>query len=825
MAVTKIKAYTTEKAIENALHYTTNKDKTSLLDMDRYEGSPDNKMNNAIKYSENDLKTTYVDEDGHTEVLVSPYRCKLDLAEETFKRTADIYHQNGHNEYAGKHYKKKVLLRAKLDSNGQPILDSAGNMIHDEKSPVYHDENGDTVTFTVDKSTHERSCYMWVMAYPPEEVCGYKIDPRLIHRIGLEFMAELEKETGLEFPAVVSTHMNTHHPHNHIMMSAYSLDGHHKYVDTLASLMKAREISDRLSLKYDLPIIMEPEQGHSMNWNEWKLAKEGKSWKDDMRQQISFALDHSGSYREFIKMMQSAGYKIRETENHLTYYYPENKHRCRDVGLGESYTKEAIEKYFAEPEQEKNQEKEMVYAVDPTLASDQPIKIFVARYTANGRRRSDLEMLLLKAIKLIQYFKDKFSDVNNTDNPVHKSYNYKIDHLQKAIDDLNAYGITSLTELDTRLNNIGARYSHAKKDAADLGQNKDALKQLSDMLDMAAELQTIMESLGIEDPCIQSPKTRDIAKNRAAFFPMTATQRRELYIALQDHPMYRLSSKYDEITYTEAKQCIEYLKTGSVECPKQLSTQADTQTHNPAAKYQTVAEKYLSTLQSRYGDMPVPEKLKQTLKSLDLPVDIDKLSMAEGIHLASYYKPWKQDNKPCGMEDIPVPEGKAKEIKELLELTGKKISIPAERLSKIDADNILRDLLLSMLPPAMEAELLDKEWARETHGLSYEDRGYAEEYRNLMKQLTGLGYDINQIDALAKEVGMQLSGIEETENTRDELANDYKVLRKIKQYTDLSTDKAFTHGPKYAKAKENVQEVEVREVEREEKRPGTDQDI
>lgn len=825
MAVTKIKAYNSETAIDNSLRYVEDKKKTSIL--------RNREVDNALEYSEDAEKTTLIEEDGSEDILVSGHRCIPETASDMIKRTADIYHRNGHNENIGKRYEKKILLRAKLDSNGQPILDNAGNMIHDEKSPVYHDENGDTITFTQTKTNQVRTSYMWVMAFAPEEICGIKMDPRLIHKIGKEFMDELEKETGLQFPAVISTHMDRHHIHNHIVMSAYALDGHHKYVDTMQTLMKAREISDRLSLKYDLPIIMEPDQGHSMSYKEWKLAKEGKSWKDDIKQQIVYTLENSGSYADFLKKMQEAGFKVRETENHLTYYYPGNKHRCRDVGLGNDYTKDSIQQYFNGPTLEQQVQRDITYAQapqDPTLADEKPIRLSVARYTADGRRRSDLEMLLLKAIKLIQYFKDRYSDIDTSDNPIRKSANWKTNKLSQAIIDLNNLGIGSLAELDQRLDDIGAKYSHAKKDTSELSQGKDALKQLSDMLDNLKDLQTIMDSLGISDPCIQKVLEKDIAKNRAKIFPMSPSQRRDLYLALQDHPLYKLNTKYEELTYTEAKAAISFLlRTGQDKTidspPACLSSALDTQPQNLSAKYQAIADKYIQALQSKYAQIPASDKLKSVLDSLNLPIDIDTISMADGIHLAAYYKDWNPQFKPCQNPDEQVSKGKAAEITEMLKYLQKDINIPVDQLSKQDANGLLRDLALSQVPPAQEKEWINQEWQTQLSGLSIENREYAEEYRDLVQQLIGLGYDLSDVDTLAAEVRGQLKGIEESEKIRDDLSGQYKTLLRLKRYTDLSQDKSYTYGPKWDKQKlEKEPEIEERD-ERDSRKKDQDMDI
>lgn len=88
-------------------------------------------------------------------------------------------------------------------------------------------------------------------------------------------------------------------------------------------LQAMRDMSDRLSQKYGLPIIVEPENAHSRSYSEWRLAKEGKNWKDMIRQDITYALEHSASYEEYLCRMKQLGYILRETEEHITYYTPE----------------------------------------------------------------------------------------------------------------------------------------------------------------------------------------------------------------------------------------------------------------------------------------------------------------------------------------------------------------------------------------------------------------------------------------------------------------------------------------------------------------------
>jgi len=811
MAVTKLKAYHSDTAVKNAVGYILNTDKTQLQDTSRFIDAKGMEIiENAMHYAENRLKTTYVAEDGKTEVLVSGHRCKVDLAKDTFKRLANNYYSNGHSEHAGKKYKVKTLLRAKLGSDGKPILDSNRNMIHDEKSPVYHDKNGDTITFLQERTTQVRTCYMWVMSFPPKRVCGYEIDPHLVHQIGKEFMAELEQAVGLEYAAVIATHIDKEHTHNHIVQCSYAMDGHHKYVDTMETLKLAREISDYLSHKYDLPIIFSPDNTKSISNEEWKLIQQGKSWKQTIRDEIAYNLERASSYEDFKVRMQRSGYTLRETENHLTYYTPGKTHRCRDVGLGTDYTKTSLLAYF-EPEKGKQAPLAETLILPSKPDTYKPLTIYVSRYTASGRRRTDLEMLLLKAVKILKLIGDKFSEKDDTStNPVYRSASWKITRLSEAISILDTRGIHTAKELDEQLLKTGAAYSHAKKDYNDIAPEKDGLTSLKDMLENLQELSAAMEDYNIQDFCLHPPTQREITEYRAKTFPMTLSQRKELYLALKKHPLYQFFTKYDSLTYMEAKECIDYLNGKSNIMPNVLAT-AFSHANNLDRKFDAIAGKVLSGIQSKLQGKPISSALKRELSSYSIPVNADTLSMADAIHLASYYRPWHPNYKPCFNPNTLVSAGKADQLKELLLHHGLEINIPVEQLSRKDASYLFQQLVLSHITPDIIKKSLEKSWQNEITQLTYEDRCIVEEYRELLQKVALLGYDAQNTDPLLADVNAQLDNIQSAEQKVKELAKEYKTLKQLKVYTTLAdTTKgvAFTYGPKWQEQFQKKVEIE-----------------
>lgn len=807
MAVTKLKAYHSTSAIRNTVDYVMEEKKTRMS-----PENPDSKgweiMQNAVRYATNQSKTTYISEDGHTEILVSGHHCAPDLAEVTFQRTADTYHLNGHNENAGRHYRVKTLLRAKLDAQGNPIHDSSGNLIHDEKAPVYHDENGDTVEFIQERINKARSCYMWVMSFPPPSVCGYVIDARLIHQIGIEFMQELEQAQGFEFPAIIASHTDKGHRHNHIVMSAFSLDGHHKYLDTMDTLKTARDISDRISKKYDLPIILSPENAKSMSHDEWKLVQQGKSWKQTIRNEIAYNLERANSYEDFLLKMHQSGYTVRETEKSLTYYTPRKDHRCRDVGLGKDCTKAAILEFFHEQAHQPVYPKE--YIEVPVSHNPAPVRLYVSKYANSGRRRTELEMLLLKAIKLIQYFKDKFADIDSGNNPIRKSAAWKTARLSETIGILSANGIATKEELQNRLNTVGSEYSHLRKDYQDIAQSKDGLEHIADMLVNFQELQKEMESVGITDACLLPTTEKEISARKALLFPMTPSQRRELYLALQDAQQYRLVKKFDYVTYSEAKECLEFLKGTATDMPK-LLTSLDNPVDNEEAKFTAIAYKMLEALKENTKEHPVSDRFLKYIHNLQPGIDLTGLTFHEAVHLAAYYKSWNPAYVPVKDATMLVTKPKAKQLTELLLFLGKEINIPVAQLSKSDAAALFRDLLLSMVPPERVRLTLDASFENTLSGMDYELREAAHEWRTICRTLNELGYDTANSKEVLSMVKAQLDSIYTEERKLKAKAQEYKTLKQLDVLVTLSEDRRFTHGSKWQES--FSKEITVEETE------------
>ena len=66
--------------------------------------------------------------------------------------------------------------------------------------------------------------------------------------------------------------------------------------------------------------------------------------------------------------------------------------------------------------------------------------------------------------------------------------------------------------------------------------------------------------------------------------------------------------------------------------------------------------------------------------------------------------------------------------------------------------------------------------------------------------ITGLGYDTAKMEEVLVQVRAQLNNIHTAERRLKEKAQEYRTLKQLDAYTTLSTDKRFTHGPKWQEA-------------------------
>ena len=112
----------------------------------------------------------------------------------------------------------------------------------------------------------------YIMSFADSE----NVTPELAHKIGMAFV---RKMFGDDVQAVIATHVNIEHTHNHILINSYSLTGK-RFYDNKASVRKMREVTNGVCRAFGItPALNFENEGRSLNYSEWQHKKKGTSWK------------------------------------------------------------------------------------------------------------------------------------------------------------------------------------------------------------------------------------------------------------------------------------------------------------------------------------------------------------------------------------------------------------------------------------------------------------------------------------------------------------------------------------------------------------------
>jgi len=173
--------------------------------------------------------------------------------------------------------------------------------------------------------------YHLIQSFKPGEV-----DYDTAHSLGVELV---KRTLGDKYRAVITTHINCNHVHNHIIWDSVShIDGK-KYISSNSAYYKFREISDQLCQEHGLSIIEPKNKG--LHYKEWLAIKEGNSWKQMMKSDIDTTINNSNNYAEFVKAIKNKGYELKEGK-HLAFRHKGYKRFVRGKTLGIDFTREGI---------------------------------------------------------------------------------------------------------------------------------------------------------------------------------------------------------------------------------------------------------------------------------------------------------------------------------------------------------------------------------------------------------------------------------------------------------------------------------------------------
>ena len=180
-------------------------------------------------------------------------------------------------------------------------------------------------------------CFHGVQSFAEGEVTA-----DTAHEIGVKLAEEL---WGDKFQVVVTTHLNTNHIHNHIVVNSVSFVDGKRYSNTKADIGKMRNTSDKLCEDYGLRTLKKEEK-----YNKYVSSS---SYKIIMRDSVDYAISIAKDYNEFIKILKDLDYTITDEKGTISLKREPYKRNTRiERQFGKAYSMENIKKRILEEQPE-----------------------------------------------------------------------------------------------------------------------------------------------------------------------------------------------------------------------------------------------------------------------------------------------------------------------------------------------------------------------------------------------------------------------------------------------------------------------------------------
>ncbi|MEI3263647.1 MAG: relaxase/mobilization nuclease domain-containing protein [Gemmiger sp.] len=261
-----------------------------------------------------------------------------------------------------------------------------------------------------------------------------EVTPELAHQIGVEFAEQLLHG---KYQAIVTTHLNTKHYHNHIVWSAVSLEDGKKYHSNSKSYYtEVRALSDALCQKYGLSIIETPELLRGKRqYEKWRAEENNQpTWRTAIRQDVDEAIRQSLTWRQFLNALEHKGYEVRMGRKYPVLRPPGKERFVRFKTLGKRYTPEAIQTRILYPR-----------SCRPYVENPPTIQ--------HGRLRSGKPRRKLTGLRAL-YYRYLYELGALTRKPRRPSYAvrqdaYKLDQRIRQMEFLSKHNIDTLEQLET----------------------------------------------------------------------------------------------------------------------------------------------------------------------------------------------------------------------------------------------------------------------------------------------------------------------------------------------------------------------------------------
>lgn len=374
------------------------------------------------------------------------------------------------------------------------------------------------------------------IAYHLEQSFFEKLDPEISNEIGLKLVEEL-------FPnhqCVISTHCNTDHTHNHIVINAWDLNGK-KYHNCIQTYRDIRKKSDELCREYGLMVNLETEQQRlvffkdengKMRFYEPTERKEKlktyadteqgkkdnlyhKTLKTIIKDDIDELLPYAESYEDLLESLKVIGYEIKDkTVNgeylkHIAFKSPMQQKFTRDSSLGEDYTRENLTAKIKELQKDNGRTEPIKirpHREDETINQDYDnitINQINSKYKNGNIERPAIETDIINDVKLlnqdwnakykaaVKFHKAASNSVSFANKHQQYLYNCINDNLQ-TLSFIESHNIVSAGQLKLEKKQL---YNQRDKVKISLQQIKNSLEKANEIIVVVDRFNELKQSV------------------------------------------------------------------------------------------------------------------------------------------------------------------------------------------------------------------------------------------------------------------------------------------------------------------------------------------
>lgn len=196
----------------------------------------------------------------------------------------------------------------------------------------------------------------YIQSFDPKE----KVTPEKAHEIASEWAEKNFK--GHE--VLIATHKDREHIHSHFIVNSVNFENGKKYHQSKQDLKDLKHQSDLICEREGLEVIKgKSKEITSFDQRKYKSLEKGikgdtKSYVFETAKDVSKSLKESKSPKEFIKDMESKGYKVlwKDTRKYVTFTTPEGK-KVRNSNLEKTFKEEKFSKEGMLNELQRNRER------------------------------------------------------------------------------------------------------------------------------------------------------------------------------------------------------------------------------------------------------------------------------------------------------------------------------------------------------------------------------------------------------------------------------------------------------------------------------------